>query len=98
MSRWDSSASTLPEILNPDELLRLFTVTTNPKHRALLMTAYAAGPRCSELTRLRVFDIDSGRMLLRVDQGKGSKDRYVPRSPRLLEQLRAYWRRRRPPQ
>ena len=89
--------STLPEILNRDELLRLFTVTTNPKHRALLMTAYAAGLRCSELTCLRVSDIDSGRMLLRVEQGKGSKDRYVPLSPRLLEQLRAYWRRKRPP-
>ena len=89
--------STLPEILNRGELLRLFTVTTNPKHRTLLMTAYAAGLRCSELTRLRVSDIDSGRMLLRVEQGKGSKDRYVPLSPRLLEQLRAYWRRKRPP-
>ena len=89
--------STLPEILNRDELLRLFTVTANPKHRTLPMTAYAAGLRCSELTRLRVSDIDSGRMLLRVDQGKGSKDRYVPLSPRLLEQLRAYWRRMRPP-
>jgi len=89
--------STLPEILNHEELLRLFTVTTNPKHRTLLMTAYAAGLRSSELTRLRVSDIDSGRMLLRVDQGKGNKDRYVPLSPRLLEQLRAYWRRTRPP-
>ena len=89
--------STLPEILNHEELLRLFTVTTNPKHRTLLMSAYAAGLRCSELTRLRVSDIDSGRMLLRVDQGKGNKDRYVPLSPRLLEQLRAYWRRTRPP-
>ena len=89
--------SALPEILNHEELLRLFTVTTNPKHRTLLMTAYAAGLRCSELTRLRVSDIDSGRMLLRVDQGKGNKDRYVPLSPRLLEQLRGYWRRTRPP-
>lgn len=88
--------STLPEILNREELLRLFTVTTNPKHRALLMTAYAAGLRSSELTRVRVADIDSGRMLLRIDQGKGSKDRYVPLSPRLLEELRAYWRRTRP--
>jgi len=61
------------------------------------MTAYAAGLRSSELTRLRVSDIDSGRMLLRVDQGKGNKDRYVPLSPRLLEQLRGYWRRTRPP-
>ena len=88
--------SKLPEILNHDELVRLFTVATNPKHRALLMTAYAAGLRASELTRLRVCDIDSGRMALRVDQGKGNKDRYVPLSPRLLEHLRAYWRRVRP--
>ena len=88
--------SRLPEILNHDELARLFTVATNPMHRALLMTAYAAGLRASELTRLRISDIDSGRMALRVDQGKGSKDRYVPLSPRLLAQLRAYWRRKRP--
>ena len=86
----------LPEILNQDELVRLFTVTTNPKHRALLMTAYAAGLRAGELGRLRVSDIDSGRMALRVEQGKGSKDRYVPLSPRLLAQLRAYWHRKRP--
>ena len=88
--------STLPEILNHDELVRLFTVTTNPKHRALLMTAYAAGLRASELGRLQVTDIDSARMCVRVDQGKGNKDRYVPLSPRLLEQLREYWRRDRP--
>ncbi len=60
------------------------------------MTAYAAGLRASELGRLRPSDIDSGRMALRVEQGKGSKDRYVPLSPRLLGQLRAYWRRKRP--
>ena len=88
--------STLPEILNHDELVRLFTVTTNPKHRAILMTAYAAGLRASELGRLRLSDIDSKRMSLRVDQGKGNKDRYVPLSPRLLGQLREYWRRKRP--
>ena len=88
--------STLPEILNHDELVRLFTVTTNPKHRALLMTAYAAGLRASELARLQVTDIDSARMCLRIDQDKGNKDRYVPLSPRLLQQLREYWRRDRP--
>ena len=76
--------STLPELLNHDELVRLFSVTANRKHRALLMTAYAAGLRASELGRLRVSDIDSQRMSLRVDQGKGNKDRYVPLSPRLL--------------
>ena len=86
----------LPQILNHDELVRLFTVTTNLKHRTVLMTAYAAGLRASELGRLKVADIDSTRMCLRVDQGKGNKDRYVPLSPRLLEQLREYWRRDRP--
>ena len=70
--------TTLPQILNHDELVRLFTVTTNRKHRAVLMTAYAAGLRASELGRLKVADIDSARMCLRVDQGKGNKDRYVP--------------------
>ena len=88
--------STLPELLNRDELVRLFGVTTNLKHRALLMTAYAAGLRASELGRLLISDIDSQRMCVRVDQGKGNKDRYVPLSPRLLEELREYWRRVRP--
>lgn len=88
--------SKLPQILNDEELVRLFTVCTNPKHRALLMTAYAAGLRASELCQLKVTDIDSTRMCLRVEQGKGDKDRYVPLSPRLLDQLREYWRRSRP--
>ncbi len=88
--------STLPEILNHDELVRLFSVTANLKHRSVLMTAYAAGLRASELGRLRITDIDSQRMCLRVDQGKGNKDRSVPLSPRLLVELRAYWRRVRP--
>ena len=85
-------ASKLPQILNDEELVRLFTVSTNPKHRAVLMTAYAAGLRASELCRLKLGDIDSQRMQLRIDQGKGKKDRYVPLSARLLEQLRSYWR------
>ena len=80
--------STLPQILNHDELVRLFTVTTNPKHSVLLITAYAAGLRASELGRLQITDIDSERMCLRIDQGKGNKDRYVPLSPRLLEERR----------
>ena len=66
------------------------------KHRAILMTAYAAGLRVSEATHLKVTDIDSQRMMLRVDQGKGRKDRYVMLSPRLLEELRAYWKAVRP--
>ena len=60
------------------------------------MTAYAAGLCASELGRLQLTDVDSARMCLRVNQGKGDKDRYVPLSPRLLELLREYWRNRRP--
>lgn len=89
--------SKLPEVLSHDELVRLFTVATNRKHRALLMTTYAAGLRASEVTRLKVTDIDSGRMCIRVEQGKGAKDRYLPLSPRLLVELREYWRRCRTP-
>ncbi len=89
--------SKLPEVLSHEELVRLFTVTTNRKQRALLMAAYAAGLRASELTHLKVTDIDSQRMCIRVEQGKGQKDRYVPLSPRLLQQLRHYWCRYRPP-
>jgi integrase/recombinase XerD len=87
---------TLPVVLGPDELARFFAAITNLKHRALLMTAYAAGLRVSEVTRLRVQDIDSARMVIRVRHGKGQKDRYVMLSPRLLEVLRAYWKAARP--
>ena len=86
----------LPEQHTHDELVRLFSVTANLKHRSVLMTAYAAGLRAGELGRLRIRDIDSQRMCLRVDQGKGDKDRLVPLSPRLLVELRSYWRRVRP--
>ena len=82
----------LPEILSRDEVERLLRLTANPKHRAILTTTYAAGLRVSEVCALKVGDIDSGRMLIRVEQGKGRKDRYVPLSPRLLDELRAYWR------
>ena len=88
--------SILPEVLSQEEVVRLLTVTTNRKHRALLMTTYAAGLRVSEVTQLKVSDIDSQRMCLRIRQGKGQKDRYVPLSERLLQELRAYWRRYRP--
>jgi integrase/recombinase XerD len=86
----------LPVVLGPDELARFFAAVKNLKHRALLMTAYAAGLRVSEVTRLRVADIDSARMVIRVRSGKGQKDRYVMLSPRLLEILRAYWKAARP--
>jgi len=88
--------SRLPEILSQEEIVRLFDATPNPKHRALLMTTYAAGLRVSEVVNLKVTDIDSDRMSLRVEQGKGAKDRYTLLSPRLLEELRSYWRLYRP--
>jgi integrase/recombinase XerD len=86
----------LPVVLSPDELVRFFTAIGNLKHRAILMTAYAAGLRVSEVTQLRVTDIDSQRMVIQVRNGKGRKDRYVMLSPRLLEILRAYWKAVRP--
>lgn len=89
-------SSRLPEPLSRGEIARLIAATTNLKHRLLLMTAYAAGLRVSELVHLKPQDIHSQRMLIRVDQGKGRKDRYTLLSPRLLEQLRAYWRIYRP--
>jgi site-specific recombinase XerD len=86
----------LPEILSADEVTRLFESIRSVKHRSVLMVAYAAGLRISEATRLKVSDIDSQRMVLRVEQGKGDTDRYVMLSPRLLDFLRSYWRTGRP--
>lgn len=88
--------STLPEILSAEELERLFAALTNQKHRVLLMTAYAAGLRVSEVVSLKVTDIDSNRMMIRVQQGKGRKDRYTILSKRLLKELRIYWKMYRP--
>jgi integrase/recombinase XerD len=75
---------------------RFLDAMENPKHHALLMTAYAGGLRLSEVARLRVADIDSARMVLHVRQGKGERDRDVMLSPRLLAVLRAYWAVERP--
>jgi site-specific recombinase XerD len=86
----------LPVVLSAEEVVRFFEAVPNLKHRALPMTAYAAGLRISEVVALTVADIDSRRMVIRVRQGKGRKDRYVMLSPRLLEALRAYWRAARP--
>ena len=86
----------LPEILSPEEVMHFLDAIINHKHRAILMTAYAAGLRVSEATHLKVTDIDSQRMMLRVEQGKGMKDRYVMLSPRLLDVLRTYWKSARP--
>ena len=83
--------SKLPRILAREEVAALLEKTTNLKHRTLLMTAYATGVRVSELCRLKLADIDSQRMTLRIEQGKGAKDRYTVLSPRLLGELRRYW-------
>ena len=81
----------LPQILAREEVARLIERTAHPKHRAILMTTYGAGLRLNELCHLKVSDIDSARMTIRVEQGKGAKDRYTLLSPRLLTELRRYW-------
>lgn len=86
----------LPAILSREEVVRLFETTANQKHRTVLMTTYAAGLRVSEVVRLQLTDIDANRMSLRIEAGKGGKDRYALLSPRLLEELRRYWRLCRP--
>jgi integrase/recombinase XerD len=87
---------TLPVVLSQDEMARFLDALHNPKHRALLMTAYAGGLRLSEVAGLRVEDLDTARMVLHVRQGKGHKDRDVMLSPRLLTVLREYWATDRP--
>jgi len=80
----------LPEILSREEVARILVRPNDRKHRLLLMTAYGAGLRVSELVGLRVGDLDADRMTIRVQQGKGSRDRYTLLSPRLLEEFRVY--------
>ncbi|RYF83236.1 MAG: integrase [Chitinophagaceae bacterium] len=80
----------LPSILSEEEMIGLIQKTGNLKHRALLMAAYSAGLRVSELVKLKIKDVDSGRMLLHVREGKGGKDRMVPLSQKLLLTLRDY--------
>ena len=82
----------LPVVLSPEEVLHFLDCVGSTKHRAILTTCYAAGLRISEAVHLKPIDIDSQRMVIRVDQGKGQKDRYVMLSPKLLETLRGYWR------
>ena len=82
----------LPQVLSVEEVTRLLTAAGNLKHRAALSVAYGAGLRASEVTHLKIVDIDSERMILRVEQGKGRRDRYAMLSPSLLELLRAWWR------
>jgi integrase/recombinase XerD len=82
----------LPLVLSVEEVTRLLEAAPGPKYKAALGTAYGAGLRVSEIVSLKVTDIDSTRMLIRVEQGKGRKDRHAMLSPQLLELLRAWWR------
>jgi site-specific recombinase XerD len=86
----------LPEILSSEEVSRLLSSVAHPKHRMVLETIYACGLRVSEATRLKVRDVDRDRMTVRIEQGKGRKDRYVPLSKRLLQRLEQYWAKERP--
>ena len=80
----------LPVFLSTEEVKRLFDVMTNPKHKTLLMTAYGTGMRVSELVRLRIVDLDCSRQMLRVNQGKGQKDRFTILPLTLIDQLEVY--------
>ena len=82
----------LPVVLSREEVARLIAASGNLKHQTALSVAYGAGLRASEVVALKVSDIDSQRMALRIEQGKGSKDRYAMLSPVLLECLRNWWR------
>lgn len=86
----------LPVVLSPDEVARLLDAVPGLKYKAALSVAYGAGLRVSEVVALKIGDIDSKRMVIRVEQGKGRKDRYVMLSPHLLELLRAWWKAARP--
>jgi integrase/recombinase XerD len=86
----------LPIVLSPEEVVQFLGSVASRKHRAILTTCYAAGLRVSEAVALTLPSIDSKRMVLRVEQGKGQKDRYVMLSPKLLDFLRDWWRVKKP--
>ena len=90
------SRKRLPTVLSPEEVTRLIDAACNLYHRTLLMTLYSTAVRRAELCRLTVQDIDSQRMMIRINQGKGGRDREVPLSPKLLQTLRVYFRWMRP--
>lgn len=94
--RYQKPPRRLPVVMNDEEVSRLLAAAASLRDRALLETGYATGMRVGEVTRLLITDVDSGRMSIRVDQGKGRKDRYVMLSQSLLETLRAYWRESKP--
>lgn len=86
----------LPSVLGPEEVSQLLACVPLLKHRTILLTLYAAGLRLSEATHLRLADIDGPRMQIHITNGKGRKERLVPISPRLLHELREYWKADRP--
>ena len=86
----------LPVVLSPEEVARLLDAAPGLKYRAALSVAYGAGLRASEVVSLKLIDIDSSRMVIRVEQGKGRKDRYAMLSEPLLHLLRTYWKASRP--
>jgi site-specific recombinase XerD len=86
----------LPVVLSPEEVERMLEAAPGLKYKAALSVAYGAGLRVSEIISLKISDIDSARMVIRVEQGKGNKDRYVMLSPHLLELLRIWWKAAKP--
>jgi integrase/recombinase XerD len=94
--RYQSAPPRVPVTLSPQEVSRLLAVAPGLRERAAMEIAYSAGLRLNEVLHLKLTDIDSERMVLRVDQGKGNKDRNVMLSPALLTTLRAYWKQSRP--
>ena len=94
--RYPRAKRKLPIVLDLSEVESLFAVTPNLKHKAMLMITYSSGLRASETARLKITDIDSKRMMVRISQGKGGKDRYSILSQTTLEQLRQYWRKYHP--
>lgn len=94
--RYPKSPKKLPIILSKEEVRRMIDAATTLLHRTLLMILYSTGMRRAEVASLKVSDIDSERMVIHIRQGKGSRDRDVPLSPKLLETLREYWRWKKP--
>ncbi len=89
-------SNSLPIVLSRSEVIKIFDSTRNKKHRVILMTTYSAGLRVSEVAHLKVANIDSSRMTIFVEKGKGQKDRYINLSEVLLKELREYYKRYRP--
>src|SRR5512136_1245536 len=94
--RYPRAKRKLPVVLDLSEVQSLFAVTKNLKHKAILMMTYASGLRVSEAAKLKLTDIDSKRMMVRITQGKGGKDRYSILSQTTLELLREYWKKYHP--